>query len=302
MDFSVHINICLALFIKVLGCSFLLVLFIHGYDWSNIYLQRQNYFSIMESFMDKWFSKKQQRKLNDLPKYMPLQPYRCIHIDELTTLSNINELIRTAASTTKFTLFYSNVYLEENDYIHLELIQNSFSLMVSIRRSLEYPPDVLEQIQQLFNIIMDSSNRVYIWGNINNMVSILEKYEFFYRDMSHPINYINIQKQFKQWYNNTFIHHHYCQQQLKFNTIDGPLCSCSYRPLKSINEEWEINQAIGYTFGEYLYHDTIDNIISKHIFSAISTLAIVIEQQWTREQVQNYIQAHINLRQIRGKY
>ncbi|CAF1097698.1 unnamed protein product [Adineta ricciae] len=256
----------------------------------------------MQLFIDKFFPKKQLQKLSDLPKYTPLQSYRCIHIDELTVPSNINELIRNAARSTKFTLFCSNVYCEENDYIHLEIIRDSFSSMASIRRSMEYPPDVLEQIQQLFRIVMDSSNRVHIWGNISNMVSILEKYEFFYHDVSQPVHYINLQRQFKQWYNSVFPHHYYCQQILNYNTIDGPLCSCSYRPLKSINEEWDINQAIGYTFAEYLNMETVDNVTSKHICSAISTLSVVLDQQWTHEQVQNYIQQHNYSRKLHGKH
>ncbi|CAF1549527.1 unnamed protein product [Adineta ricciae] len=255
----------------------------------------------MDFLLNKWFLKKKQRKINDLPKYMPLQPYRSIHIDELAVPSSIVELFRTAAPTTKFTLFVPIDYLEENDYIQLEMIQHSFSLMVFIRRSNAYPPDVLEHIQQLFNLVMDSSNCIHIWGNMNNIISTLENLEFFFHDMFHPVHYINIQKQFKQWYNSTFIHGYYCEQNLKFNTIDGPLCSCSYRPLKTLNEEWTIDQAIAYTFTEYLNIDIADNISSNQICSAISTLSIVLDQQWTREQVQSYIQAHMNLRQIHTK-
>jgi hypothetical protein len=96
--------------------------------------------------------------------------------------------------------------------------------------------------------------------------------------------YINIQKEFKLWYNCTFRHHAQCQQYLKYDEIDSSLCSCSHRPYKCSSNQWAISKALAYTFDEQLnchLHDI-------HRYLAVTKLAHVIRQEWTSQQLKNY--------------
>ena len=97
--------------------------------------------------------------------------------------------------------------------------------------------------------------------------------------------FMDVQKQFKPWYNQVFPLQQQCQQRLDYDYTDGPLCSCSYRPCKSSIDRWTLTSAIAYTFHEFLHESCVD--VTRCL--AITKLALVIDEKWTREQVNDYV-------------
>ena len=97
---------------------------------------------------------------------------------------------------------------------------------------------------------------------------------------------MDVQKRFKPWYNQLFPHQQQCQQRLDYDYADGPLCSCSYRPCKSSIDRWSLSSAIAYTFGGFLHESCVD--VTR--CSAITKLALAIDEGWTNEQVSNYVE------------
>ncbi|CAF4350363.1 unnamed protein product, partial [Rotaria sordida] len=69
---------------------------------------------------------------------------------------------------------------------------------------------------------------------------------------------------FKTWYNTTFNRNANCGQILDFDDIDGPLCICTHRPLKYVNEQWSLTNVIAYTFHENWSAPQVQDYISEH--------------------------------------
>ncbi|CAF1097770.1 unnamed protein product [Adineta ricciae] len=235
---------------------------------------------------------KTNKEIIDLPSFIPFTSFRTYHIDELTSPLTINELIQEAKETNKFTIFCDQDHSIQGS-IQIQLIQSTQSYMISIKSSLDFSTLLCHHIHQLFVVIFDHhhhTNRIInIWGNMDDILRILNSYDMFSYNMNYLIDIIDVQQRFKQWYNKTFDHNIDCKQILDYHNIDGPLCSCSHRPLKTLNEQWRLEYAIAYTFSQNLNvkNDDIDANIHKCL--AITSLASVIEQQWTRKQIKGYI-------------
>ncbi|UJR18790.1 hypothetical protein I4U23_005696 [Adineta vaga] len=256
----------------------------------------ENETSLIKSFESKLLNRsvasidetKTNKEIIDLPDFMPLTSFRTYHIDDLTSPITVGELIEEAKETIKFTIFCGQINLPR-DSIQIELIQDSQSFMISIKLSFGYSSVLFHQIHQLFLVIFDHRNHINTWGNIDDIIITLNYYDLFFHNINRLVHVIDIQQSFKQWYNRAFGHNTDCKQILAYHNIDGPLCSCSHRPLKSLNEQWCLEYAIAYTFSQYLHlkNDDIDNDIHKCL--AVTSLASVIEQQWTRKQIKDYI-------------
>ncbi|CAF3147124.1 unnamed protein product [Rotaria sp. Silwood2] len=228
---------------------------------------------------------KRCKRITDLPNFTPLTSYRCFHIDQTTSPLTVDEFIFEAKETTRFTIASCNNILANERFIQIEFVQELQSLVLSIEISNDYSPVLLDRINVLCAIIFDSSNIIQTWGNINNDLFEYIQYDFSFYDNLYKVHLLDIQQDFKQWYNHTFSHNQNCSQILDYNDIDGPLCSCSHRPYKCPDNQWSLMNAIAYTFAEYpniVYNDANECL-------AATKLARVIYEQWTREQVKNYI-------------
>ena len=297
MNISIHMKIIsflMILLMNMISYSTIFILICHClYIIINDLHQQNDLLSMIKSSIDKFFiqvkmytceQKKKPQKLKDLPRFLPFTCYQTFHIDEMTLPLTILELIQEAETTNKFTMYCLNGNME--NYLHIEFIQESKSLLLIIKISHLYPHRLLEKINELFLVILNPKNCITIWGSISDILLISDKYHLFYYDSYHPIPYTDLQPHFKCWYNQNFVHNDYCNQILDYNFNDGPLCSCPHRPLKSLVEKWNLDMAIGYTFQEYLDMDT-NNGLNQCL--AITTLSIIIEEQWTYEKVQKYI-------------
>ena len=86
---------------------------------------------------------------------------------------------------------------------------------------------------------------------------------------------VNIQTQFKFWYNKTFPHEHKCPHYLKYESFDGSSCTYAHRPYKSAANQWSLSKAIAYTFDEQ-FDDVLEDI---HRCTAVTKLAHVVTEK-----------------------
>ncbi|CAF1488361.1 unnamed protein product [Adineta steineri] len=224
----------------------------------------------------------------DLPRFIPLEPYQTHDIDESISPLIMDQLFEEAFKTTRFTIFtaYDN---NLGDRIYIEIIRPlSSSIMLCLKKSYGYSSVQINQIHELLSIIFDFNNRIYLWGdNLNYIMGILEEYDLFvYDHILHPIDVFDVHEYFQDWYCYTF---------------DGYPCSYPYKPFISLYEQYDLTYAIAYTFNLYLdiNNDDYDNHLNQCL--AITTLALVIQQQWTRKQIQQYIRAYSMLHKRCGE-
>ena len=172
-------------------------------------------------------------------------------------------------------------------FIQIEFIQE-FQSIITIFEVFRRRSFLFDRIEQLFSIIFDSSNTIYTWGHITHLWLYYQDYGFFFNNYIDKVHLLNVQEDFKLWYNQTFGHNENCDQILDFQDTDGPLCSCSYRPYKCLKDAWSLHVAITYTFHENLSNEN-DN---AYECLAITKLATVIQEKWTRQQLNDYINKH----------
>ena len=101
---------------------------------------------------------------------------------------------------------------------------------------------------------------------------------------------VDIQEKFKLWYNSTFTHDDICEQIVDFGDIDGPLCSCSFRPYKQYDAKWSLLYAIAYTFGQYAY--LVNDCNNFQLSLAITILSKVVQDEWTCKDIDTYQTAY----------
>jgi hypothetical protein len=132
----------------------------------------------------------------------------------------------------------------------------------------------------------------------------------------HQINAIDVQRRFKTWYNQTFPH--ICG--LRPSHEDSSLCLCLHRPVKNATNQWSLQRAIAYTFREFLdksrtksrWSQRLSLISNVHQYTminskmkqtrthliiyavndclAVTKLMMVVELNWTKEQLQRFNQ------------
>ena len=266
---NMNFLICVAIFISTL-LSFLMIYYYHKY---------YNYSSLSSSVT--------LLKEKSLSIFEPIKPVRilCIHRKQAQFI--LDELINETKRTTTFTIV-TNVRPEHVDYMFIcvELIQETQTVIALIEysRITDQNSIYFLILRQFFTILFQPTKTIQTWGNIIKYMRPYVGYGLFsLNEIAHSHTH-NIQKEFKLWYNRTFRHNIQCQRYLKYDDMDGSLCSCAHRPYKTSSDQWSITRALAYTFEEqFSYH-----LHGVHRCSAITKLAYVIDQKWTVEQVNNY--------------
>ncbi|CAF3589222.1 unnamed protein product [Rotaria socialis] len=230
----------------------------------------------------KYNEKKNVRKImKDLTNFIPLKSFKTYHIDSDTSMETIDILIDQAKQTQRFSFITYDDKVSEKKFFIIELIQPSTSIIVIIDRFQE--ANVLcNKTDNLLLVIFNESNCVQTWRDIFHGLFGFQIYDIFLYERIDRKTLVNMQDHFKEWYNKNFSHNENCGQLLNFIDIDGPLCSCSHRPCKFPEDKWSLSMAIMYAFHENfeLSHDHIQQCL------AITKLSHVIENEWTREQIQ----------------
>ena len=146
--------------------------------------------------------------------------------------------------------------------------------------------EYFDYLRRLFFIIFHPMNIIQTWGDLRNRLSPFVRVNLLSSEQIKNSGFMDVQKRFEPWYNQVFPHQQQCQQRLDYDYTNGPLCSCSYRPCKSPTDRWSLSSAIAYTFGEFLHESCVD--VTRCL--AITKLAWAIDQQWTREKVNDYVE------------
>ncbi|CAF1399502.1 unnamed protein product [Adineta steineri] len=241
-------------------------------------------------------NQKGNKNKSNLLDFLPLKRYKVFSIDETTSSDTVQELITIAKKTYMMTLFPYDHEKSNIHYLQIELIQDEISIIINIAFFLGYNI-VLPDIDELLSIIFHRSKSIQIWGTSERF-----NYDHGFNLIYSPYNmekchFVNIQDLFKIWYNNTFQHNENCGQLLDYNEIDGPLCTCSYRPLKCSTDQWSLKDAITYTFQENL-----ENInISLYECQAITKCATIINEKWHYKKVQDYIKTNHMIQNVMFK-
>ncbi|CAF1512755.1 unnamed protein product, partial [Adineta steineri] len=162
-------------------------------------------------------------------------------------------LIQRAKETTLFTMSIPKESSDSNTLsLNFAFIHESSIVTFTIDYSHEKDHNTPFHwiLEYFFIFLFSPSKTIYTWGNIIPNLKSIKKYDLFDNDALSQANFIDIQQKFTPWYNNLFGHELTCQQYLKYDEIDGHLCSCAHRPYKSSACQWSLSKAVMYTFDQ----------------------------------------------------
>ncbi|CAF4195882.1 unnamed protein product, partial [Rotaria sordida] len=208
-------------------------------------------------------------------------------MNETTLPSIFEELFDEIKETKTFTIIPNDPWSSNKQNILIELIKPSSSVQTFLRISFGEDFDHF-RLDELLSKIFQVADAIQTWGDTNQRLLHEKIYRDFHHVQVNKITIKDIQQSFKTWYNTTFNHNANCGQILEFDDIDGPLCTCTHRPLKYVNEQWSLTNAIAYTFHEKF--GTEEQGLQAIL--ALSKLSLVIRENWSAQQVQDYISEH----------
>ena len=190
-------------------------------------------------------------KLSVLPAFSPLNDYQVYHINRATSAMLLPDLIQCASRTTRFSIDTEHdYYTHQAALIQIEFIQDKSVVVLIETCHLPHASSVLFWlIRSLLKVVFKSSNTIYAWGNAIHQLSDFVQYGVFSSQTLYQMNAIDVQHDFKKWYNKTFFHH--CGVLPPFYD-NNALCTCRHRSVRNPNNQWSLQNAIAYTFDQFL--------------------------------------------------
>lgn len=202
---------------------------------------------------------RQQRKIDELsrlPLFQPLKPYKIYFVNHMTPLMVIFSLLDLARTIKAYTIdTEGDIHTNRQTLIQIEFIddtneQESVVLLVEMAHLPHPTTRRFYFIQKLFAVILNSSNLIYTWDNVQKELQRFLHYEVFNMELIQSMNMVDIQGKFKTWYNRQFPHDFDCFVGRIIG--DDPSCDCKHRPYKHTNDKWSLQMAIAKIFHEYL--------------------------------------------------
>lgn len=231
------------------------------------------------------------------PPFQPLKLRRFYFVHHMTSAEHMTTLIEQAEKTMTFSIATErNSRNQEIIFIKIEFIQSEQLKSSIVFFELPHLPvdkTILSvMIKKLLQIIFLSSKKFYTWHNGKQDLKTLLCNEYLTELQLQQLNIIELHNPFKSWYNKTFKHNDNCPVPSVYKD-DTPYCTCPYRPYKNINNNWTIDMATKCVFNEFIYRfrTTADRArqyntsASASYCSAITKLAMVIELDWSIEQL-----------------
>ena len=236
-----------------------------------------------------------------LPRFTSLNDYEIYLINDKTSTSLLHDLIPLARATGVYTIDTELDYFTHvGSLIQIEFIgEKSVVLLIETCHLPTNPSLLFWLITSLLQVVLKPSNLIYAWGNIKKELKDFLEYELFTKNMIKQLGAKDIQKKFKNWYNQVFVHT--CSLPPLYK--DNISCKCTHRPMKNPSDAWSLQRAIAYTFNEY--HDKtcrnsewsrrLDYINSRKLISyavrdclTVSKLVMVIDKKFTKQQLEQY--------------
>ncbi|CAF4407035.1 unnamed protein product [Rotaria sp. Silwood2] len=239
-----------------------------------------------------------------LHQFQSVKSYEICSIHRLTLISHVSSLIRETDRTTTFSIHTTRANDDGTvSTIQIELIQAAETKSTVLLFELPHLPasntPLFKEIQKLLNTIFHQSKKFVIWSNKNRKdLDAFTLYEFLPKKIFEVSNIIELQESFKQWYNQTFKHDKHCSVPSYYKT-DAVCCTCPYRPYKNMNDKWSLEKAINCVFNEFIVQSNQNNrnyLRDIHhsvcYCLAITKLSMIIELDWTIEQLYQYKKFH----------
>ncbi|CAF4272728.1 unnamed protein product, partial [Adineta steineri] len=238
--------------------------------------------------------------------FQPTKPFEIYVINRQTKICDIMPLIQRVQETTTFSMIIEHHHGNmKNTTIKIELLQveqlQSLVLIFRVIHLSTKTKELFSMIQILLRSIFQPRNKLYTWNNDIIDVCALVFTGYLTKTRVKKINLIPLQDHFKEWYNRTFIHNENCNVPpgSQADNNDHSYCSCAHRPYKKNTAKWTITNALKYVFNENfnISNETSSLVSSKNNHTALSCLAItklsmILELNWTKEQLYQYKKFH----------
>ncbi|CAF3894331.1 unnamed protein product [Rotaria sordida] len=182
------------------------------------------------------------------PPFEPL-PYIPYFVNRTTPEQTLHQLIQVATTSTEFTLDTEsvNIYRTTNKPVLIQLqilLPHNLSL-VNVIEMCHLPPEnhiCFKLLKQLFQIIFSKEKQVYIWGSTGELFPFITFKLFSYEQID-GINLINLQDQFKTYWN---------QQHIHKSNEENDICICESCLGKQPSETWSLQDSVALELHEYL--------------------------------------------------
>ncbi|CAF4597935.1 unnamed protein product, partial [Rotaria sp. Silwood2] len=239
-----------------------------------------------------------------LNPFQPLKSFRIGEINRFATMQHLLSFVEQIDKTKTFSIDTErHPQLGMVTLIKIELIQVEQKESIVLCFELLHLPfagtPLFLIVGLLLNKIFHPSKRIFVWSNDNKeALQTFVLYKYLAKSTLGDTNIIILQLPFKQWYNKTFKHHEKCHVTSVINH-DAYCCICPYRPYKNLNNQWALEKAINHVFQEFIrqpngnYIDHRQNFIySVYRCLAISKLLMVVELDWTLDQLHQFKKFH----------
>ena len=148
-------------------------------------------------------SSKSMKKIKMVSEFIPMKSYRTFRINETTTPIEIEELILEAKRTYTIIVFPFDDMNDEIHYLQVELVQERLLIVIYIEFFTGHSI-LLPEIDELPLTVFHPSKLIRIWGPLDRYQYECQIYPMYRADRPLQCHFVNIQNDFKMWYNNTF--------------------------------------------------------------------------------------------------
>jgi hypothetical protein len=240
-----------------------------------------------------------------------LKPYEFYYVNRTSNVPLISKLIKEAENTNRYTIAsQTDMAINQPAVLLVEFIQQEKSIFVLFELFYlpKHSPLIFGLLIQLFRVIFDCDHTILSWGNAYNELPKLVKYGLFTENTVDHIYAVNVQYFFKAWYDNRYAA---CLNRSYKNIED----KCSVQKAMAIvfNEfqdetlqdgDWsmglDLNLGTQYTekflepgdhYNELQKEKRIRQILTQYAIQncfSITKLAIVVENNCTKEEIENY--------------
>jgi hypothetical protein len=206
---------------------------------------------------------KEHEYATKLAPFDPL-PHIPYFINRTTSEKMLHQLIRAATMSTEFTIDTEswNVFRQTNKpaLIQLQIFlprDSSFVLLIEVCHLPKEDNIVFKLIQQLFQIILTSKKKkIFIFGQKDELYPFIQ-FNLFSHDHIQNIKTINLQDQFKMFWNKYHPHQSISSTALN-NSSD---CICEKCIGKNPSEPWSLQDCVA-----YLLHENLPKTLSNENF------------------------------------
>ena len=203
---------------------------------------------------------------------VPAPIYEVIFIHENTTSGTMKRIIKYARLCEEYT-FDTESEMSNNQLavVQIQTISDHLPLLMIVVELTHLPSrnsPLHEQIQEFFQLVLRTGNRLYCWGSLEREIQPAVDYYLF--DWPVRASMINIQEKFSDWYQWALSHCEVCSLDTRSGitvSINGSnrridsitVCNCHRPSPYQMNELWSLQKALGYSYGMFIEKTTTIN-------------------------------------------